>query len=79
MELSFSCPAAIILPGHAGVQLMRQLRNSSASVGGLHAMPCGVFFHWETSLYSFHTSELSLVFTPPQRWRESVYASKVTS
>lgn len=42
----YSCPTAIIFPGHAGVQLMRQLRTSSVSVGGLHAMPCGVFFHW---------------------------------
>lgn len=39
-------PPPIIFPGHAGVQLMRQLRTSSVSVGGLHAMPCGVFFHW---------------------------------
>lgn len=42
----YSCPTAIIFPGHAGVQLMRQLRTSSVSDGGLHAMPCGVLFHW---------------------------------
>lgn len=39
-------PPPSFFPGHAGVQLMRQLRTSSASVGGLRATPCGVFFHW---------------------------------
>lgn len=38
-------PDAIILPGDAGVQL-RDDRGAALSVGGLHAVPCGVFLHW---------------------------------